>query len=136
MGISHVTFDEAKVFLFDETTHPAIKRSRSTTAPEATESKRPSKKQRPIDCHDTDKSAVQTGSLPSIIHPNLQGIITISPPSLWRSLNLEHRTWVLSYNKAMRHEEKTPPPPQGVIVGCYNDDGDGNTVIPSSKRSS
>ena len=135
MGIPHVTFDEAKVFLLDEMTHPSIKRPLSTTAPEAPETKRLSKKQRLTDCRDADRSAAQTGSLPPIIYPNLQGIITVTPLSIWHSLNSNHRSWVLRYNKAVRTNKLTPPPPPGTIVSCYKDDGDGNHDISGSKHS-
>ena len=71
--------------------------------------------------------------LPPILHPNLQGIIKISPPLIWHSLNPEHRNWVLSYNAAVRHDEKPPLPPDGITVSYYKDDGNGNKGVPCNR---
>ena len=119
------------------TNTPAAKRTQTTSHHDATGTVHPRKKKQRIKRYTRRRiTTEQTGSLPSTIHPNLQGIITIIPPSLWKSLNLEHQTWVLDYNAAVRHDEKTPPPPKGIHVSSPTDDGNGNKGIPGSRRSS
>jgi hypothetical protein len=87
MGFSHLTMREAKSFLFDDTTNSVltkIKRTRPTSSYYEPTIPHPRKKQR---SKRGKTSYTQTDSLPSTIHPNLQGIITITPPSLWESLH-------------------------------------------------
>ena len=136
MGFSHLTMTEAESFLFDDTTDPFItktKRTRPTSSRDEPAIPHPRKKQRR---QRGKTSHNQTDSLPSTIHPNLQGIITITPPSLWESLHPEHKTWVLRYNAAVRRVEKLPSPPKGTHISHPINDGDGNKGIPGSRHSS
>ena len=64
-----------------------------------------------------EKDETRKASLPSVIHPNLDGLIYIKPASSWETLKDEHRTFVLNYNRAVRHEEDLPEIPSGVKIG-------------------
>jgi len=60
-----------------------------------------------------EKTVQGTHSLPPVINPNMEGIIKIHPSTTWYGLSEEDRTFVLNYNPAIRHNEKTPSPPKG-----------------------
>ena len=49
----------------------------------------------------TGTGGTGTESLPSTIHPNLIGLINITPSSKWKALKQDHRSWVLSFNRAV-----------------------------------
>ena len=66
------------------------------------------------------------GSLDSTIHPNLSGVINVTPSSKWHDLKPDHRKWILAYNRAVRHKEPLPDAPPGVTVGNSKDDGKDN----------
>jgi len=55
--------------------------------------------------------------LPTVLHPNMEGIIKISPSSLWYSLSEDDKTFILNYNRAIRHNEDKPELPKGVTIG-------------------
>eukprot|EP00534_Pseudo-nitzschia_fraudulenta_P009899 CAMPEP_0201153072 /NCGR_PEP_ID=MMETSP0851-20130426/13606_1 /ASSEMBLY_ACC=CAM_ASM_000631 /TAXON_ID=183588 /ORGANISM="Pseudo-nitzschia fraudulenta, Strain WWA7" /LENGTH=132 /DNA_ID=CAMNT_0047430221 /DNA_START=408 /DNA_END=807 /DNA_ORIENTATION=+ len=99
---------------------------------EATETHRLSKRRQTTSHNNRAKSVAPTGSLPPAIHPNLQEIITITPPPLWYALNPVHQPALLSYNAAVRCDEKPPPSPTGTVISYHKDDGNGNNDIPRS----
>ena len=70
-----------------------------------------------------------TASLPSVLHPNTIGIINIQPSSDWYALKKEHKTFLQTYNAAIRHKKDLPSPPDGITIGDRRDDGIGNTDI-------
>mmetsp|Transcript_19497 Transcript_19497/g.40174 ORF Transcript_19497/g.40174 Transcript_19497/m.40174 type:complete len:278 (-) Transcript_19497:346-1179(-) len=74
----------------------------------------------------TSTGGTGTESLPSTIHPNLIGLINITPSSKWKALKQDHRSWILSYNRAVRHKDSLPAAPPGVTVGSSIDDGENN----------
>ena len=64
-----------------------------------------------------EKSVQGTQSLPPVINPNMEGIIKISPSTLWYSLSEDDKTFILNYNRAIRHNEEKPELPKGVTIG-------------------
>ena len=54
----------------------------------------------------------------------------------WRKLEESYRHFILAYNRAVRHSEPLPEPPEGVKIGPGVDDGRGNTDIHGDKRGS
>jgi len=64
-----------------------------------------------------EKTVQGTQSLPPVINPNMEGIIKIYPSTTWYGLSEEDRTFVLNYNRAVRHNEEPPSPPKGVNIG-------------------
>ena len=133
MGISHPTIEAATTFLFEHTETAATKRLQTNNSHTSAAIHQSSKRRRLTSRYNAALSTDQTGSLPPTLHPNLQGIITITPPLIWRSLHPEHRNWVLRYNAAVRHDEKPPLPPDGTTVSYYKDDGNGNKDIPGKR---
>ena len=128
LGTSSLTVEAAKELLFETTNNAATKRRRTTVSHETAAWK----KRRTTSHKIRVKSTRRIAYLPTTIHPNLQGNITITPPSLWQSLTPEHRNWFLNYNAAVRQDEKTPLSPTGVTVSYNPDNGNGNTNIPRS----
>ena len=63
------------------------------------------------------KDDTRKASLPPVIHPNLEGFIYITPTATWEKLKKDHRTFVLNYNRAVRHDEERPEIPSGVKIG-------------------
>ena len=47
----------------------------------------------------------------------MEGIIKISPSSLWYSLSEDDKTFILNYNRAIRHNEEKPELPKGITIG-------------------
>jgi len=64
-----------------------------------------------------EKIVQGTQPLPPVINPNMDGIIKIHPSTTWYGLSEEDRTFVLNYNRAVRHNEEPPSPPKGVTIG-------------------
>ena len=58
-----------------------------------------------------------TQPLPTVLHPNMESIIKISPSSLWYALSEDDKTFILNYNRAIRHSEDKPALPKGVTIG-------------------
>jgi len=48
-----------------------------------------------------EKSTPGSQLLPTVLHPNIEGIIKISPSSLWYSLSEDDKTFILNYNRAI-----------------------------------
>lgn len=82
---------------------------------------------------ENDGAANQT-SLPSVVNPNLTGIIQIRPGSAWTSLQKTHKDFVIKYNRAIRHSEEPPAPPAGVTIGPKSDDENGNGDVKTTRQ--
>ena len=80
MGISQLTTKGTKEFLFEDTEILMPSKHRIILTQNDDKPKRTSKTQR-VNVHTKDTDGLPA-SLPTIIHPNLQGIITITPTSL------------------------------------------------------
>ena len=81
MGISQLTTKGTKEFLFEDTEILMPSKRRIISTQNDDKPKRTSKTQR-VNVHTKDTDGLLPASLPTIIHPNLQGIITITPTSL------------------------------------------------------
>ena len=121
MGFSHRTINEAKSFLFDKMSDTSITtETQPTTFQNEPEVAQPYKKQQRTKHYTRGGIPVdQTGSLPSKLHPNPKGIIKITPPSLWRSMNQIHRKWSLAtmqLSGTIRSPHRRPQEPLSVLT--------------------
>ena len=86
MGIPHLTGTTDKTFLFKHTETAAMKRLRTNKPHNTDETHQSPKRRRLTSRYNATLSTDQTGSLPPTLHPNLQGIITISCKTQWQAL--------------------------------------------------
>ena len=77
----------------------------------------PTKKVRQTQGGDEQKTIPGTQALPAVLHPNMEGIIKIYPSSVWYGLSEDNKTFVLNYNRAVRHSEELPAVSKRVTIG-------------------
>ena len=78
-------------------------------------------------------ASTQTAKLPTVIHPNLEGFLRLHSDQ-WNNLYKEGKDFITSFNRALRHKEELPSPPNGTTIGPKKDDCCGNTDVGKGGR--